>query len=505
MNTPSFEEFCRRAAHGNLVPISREILADLETPVSVFRKLNSSRFAFLLESVENGDQLGRYSFLGADPFLIFKARGREQEVVFQNEERDFRTEDSPLETLRHLMNHYIPVPDPDLPPFTGGAVGFLSYEVVRYFESIPDGNPDDLNLPDCLFMVADSLVAFDHVKRRMILIVNAHVEEDLRRSYDRAVYKLDKLHERVVAPSIPPKPTESDDPVELVTQSTFTKDAFEAAVDRAKEYIRAGDIFQVVLSQRLQTEIRCAPFDVYRALRAVNPSPYMFYLSCGDLKLAGSSPEILVRCDHNRVNVRPIAGTRKRGATIAEDKALEADLLADEKELAEHVMLVDLGRNDVGRVSKYGTVRVTDFKIIERYSHVMHIVSNVEGELSADKDAFDVLAACFPAGTVSGAPKIRAMEIIDELEPVRRGPYAGAVVYFGFNGTMDSCITIRTAVIKGQTVYVQAGAGIVADSVPATEHEETLNKARGLLRALEMANRGLDQAPRPAAGDEVGG
>ena len=493
MIRPSLEEFQQRARRGNLVPVTREILADLETPVSVFRKLADSPHAFLLESVENGEHVGRYSFLGADPLAILKARGSHQEIVHQSDERDFETRDSPLETLRHVMNHYRAVEDPELPPFVGGAVGYMAYDAVRYFEEIPDENPDPLGLPDCLVMLADSLVAFDHVKRRMILVVNALVESeaDAPRAYERALHRLDKLHARVTAPDPPPAAPVAPAADPEVT-SNFTKEGFEQAVRDAKEHIAAGDIFQVVLSQRFSTELGCDPLDVYRALRAVNPSPYMFYLQFGSLRIAGSSPEILARAERGLATVRPIAGTRPRGKDPAHDRALEKELLADAKEVAEHVMLVDLGRNDLGRVCKHGTVKVGDFMVIERYSHVMHIVSNVEGQLRDDADAFDVLAATFPAGTLSGAPKIRAMQIIDKLEPTRRGPYGGAVVYFGFGGAMDSCITIRTAIIKDGIAHVQAGAGIVADSVPESEYEETRNKARGMLRAIEWARRGLD-------------
>ncbi|MEQ8821120.1 MAG: anthranilate synthase component I [Sumerlaeia bacterium] len=500
---PTLDQFKERAQQGNLIPIYQEILADLETPVSVYRKLADSPFSFLLESVENGDQVGRYSFLGADPYLIYKSQGDRQEILFERDERPISRQGRPLATLREIMGHYRFVPDPDLPPFTGGAVGFMAYDAVRDIERVPDENPDELGTPEYLFMVADQLVAFDHAKRRMILIVNAKCEApaEAEQAYADALYRLGKLHERVTAPYRPMprrRPAagngtgKSADPV-----SSFTKQGFEDAVRSAKEYIAAGDIFQVVLSQRLCTRISCNPFDVYRALRAVNPSPYMFYLSCGDLQIAGSSPEILVRCDEQgRANLRPIAGTRPRGATPEEDLALEKDLLADEKEIAEHIMLVDLGRNDLGRVCRFSTVRVDAFQIIERYSHVMHIVSNVVGELQEGRDAFDLLEASFPAGTVSGAPKIRAMEIIDELEPVRRGPYAGAVCYFGFNGAMDSAIVIRTALLLGDKAYVQAGAGIVADSVPENEYQETLNKARGVLRAIEMAEQGLDDGPK---------
>ncbi|MDK2970610.1 MAG: anthranilate synthase component [Candidatus Sumerlaeota bacterium] len=491
---PDFETFRMRAQQGNLVPVWQEILADLETPVSVFRKLADNPYAFLLESVEGGEQIARYSFIGIDPFLIFRARGNEQSLDLQRGRCDIAAAATPVGTLRAILAHFTPVSDPDLPPFSGGAVGYMAYDTVRYFENIPDENPDELDLPDCLFMLADAVVAFDHVKHRMVLVVNAqiHEDDDLRAVYDEALTRLQDLRERVTAiPS--PAPARTGKPsLPLETRSNFTREQFEEIVRRSKDYITEGDIFQVVQSQRLSARFTCHPFDIYRALRAVNPSPYMFYLKCDDLILAGSSPEILVRCNSGKVTVRPIAGTRPRGATPGEDKAFEQELLADVKERAEHVMLVDLGRNDIGRVCTYGTVHVDEFMVIERYSHVMHIVSNVVGDLAEGNDALDVLGACFPAGTVSGAPKIRAMEIIDELENVRRGPYAGSVVYFDFDGAMDSCITIRTAVIKGDQVHVQAGAGIVADSVPASEYQETLNKARGLLRAIEWAESGLE-------------
>ncbi len=493
MIRPSLEEFRELARQGNLVPVCMEVLADLETPVSVFRKLKDSPHAFLLESVEQGEQLGRYSFLGADPMLVFEASGGEQKVTFRDRELAVETRDSPQDTLRGILAQFQPVTIADLPPFAGGAVGYMSYDTVRYYEDIPDKNPDTIGTPDCLFMLADSLVAFDHVKHRMLLVANALLGEgtDVEGAYAEAVQRLKALRARVTAPA---PAADGPEPVRdaIEVSSNCTREEFEDWVRVCKDYIHAGDIFQVVISQRFTTELKSDPFDIYRAVRAVNPSPYMFYLSCGDFRIAGSSPEILVRCQNGEVTVRPIAGTRKRGATPEEDLALEKDLLADKKEIAEHVMLVDLGRNDVGRVSEYGSVRVTDLQIIERYSHVMHIVSNVVGRLASGKDAFDALAACFPAGTLSGAPKIRAMEIVDELENVRRGIYGGAVCYFGFNGSMDSAITIRTAIIRDGQVHVQAGAGIVADSVPATEFEETVSKAKAMIRAIEWANAGLE-------------
>lgn len=504
MISPTFSEFEQLAKKGNLVPICRELLADMETPVSLYRKLEQDcPNTFLLESVEQGERLGRYSFLGTDPSVIFRVQGGKQELIAPG--LDLTPAGTPVETLRMLLGRYKPVTYQGLPPFFGGAVGYLAYDTVRFYERIPDTRPDDLNLPDSVIMITDQIVAFDHVRHRLVLIANAHLEEgcDLRKAYDRAVSKLDLLRARLRAPlpvdSSRPRRQPAPDTLEAfkdlavpVTSNT-TRDQFESMVLRAKEYILAGDIFQVVLSQRFGARITCNPFDVYRALRAVNPSPYMFYLNCGgDFQLAGSSPEILSKLQEGVVTVRPIAGTRKRGIDEQEDKALEADLLADEKERAEHVMLVDLGRNDIGRVSQFGTVTVDDFMTIERYSHVMHIVSNVTGDLDEGRDAIDVLGATFPAGTLSGAPKIRAMEIIDELEVSRRGPYGGTVVYFAFDGDMDSCIIIRTAVIRGDQVYVQAGAGIVADSDPGNEYMECVNKARGMLKAVDMAEQGLD-------------
>jgi len=489
---PSIEEFRKLATQGNLVPVCMEVLADLETPVSVFRKLKSSPYAFLLESVENGERFGRYSFLGADPFMVLRATGKEQTVDFPDGAHPVEKRATPMETLRAVLAEYRQVEVPGLPPFTGGAVGFAAYDTVRYYEDIPAKNPDPIGTPDCVFMLAGSVVAFDHVKHRMMLIANAHVRAggDVDAAYDDAVRKLHALRARVTGPAPAPHPPTKNE-MTMAVRSNVSREEFERWVLKSKEYIHAGDIFQVVISQRFTTDLRCDPFDIYRAVRAVNPSPYMFYVQCGDFQIAGSSPEILVRCADGKVTVRPIAGTRKRGATEEEDLALEKDLLADQKEIAEHVMLVDLGRNDVGRVSEYGTVRVQEQMVIERYSHVMHIVSHVVGDLAKGRDAFDALAAGFPAGTLSGAPKIRAMQIIDELENVRRGIYGGAVCYFGFNGAMDSCITIRTAVIRNGKVHVQAGAGIVADSVPASEYEETVNKAKAMLRAIEWASEGL--------------
>ncbi|HPB30763.1 MAG TPA: anthranilate synthase component I, partial [Candidatus Sumerlaeota bacterium] len=427
----------------------------------------------------------------ADPSIIFKSKGREVDLLYHNNEETFLAVKPPLEILRDVMSRFTLIPDPDLPPFIGGAVGYISYDEIRNIETrIPDRNPDDLNIPDTFFMITDNIVIFDHVRHRMLLVNNAHIRGNPEAAYDEAVHQIEMMYERINLPV--PQEEESKPSVTVNIVSNFSEQEFCSAVEKAKEYILAGDIFQVVLSQRFRTAISCDPFDIYRALRAVNPSPYMFYLKFGGLRLIGSSPEILVRVTDGNIQIRPIAGTRPRGATGEEDRVLEADLLADSKECAEHIMLVDLGRNDCGRVARYGSVHVDDLMSIERYSHVMHIVSNVVGQLEPDHDVYDVLVASFPAGTVSGAPKVRAMEIIDELEPVRRGPYAGAIGYFSFNGNLDTCIAIRTIVTKGETAYIQAGAGIVADSNPSKEYQETINKARGMIRAIEMAQGGLE-------------
>ncbi|MCX7918542.1 MAG: anthranilate synthase component I [bacterium] len=488
---PSLAEFREKAKQGNLIPVYKEILADIETPVSAFRKLMHQEYAFLLESVEGGEKIARYSFLGVNPSLIFKSKGNEIQII-RGGFIEKKTVNDPLDSLKQLLRKYTSVPDPNLPRFYGGAVGYLSYDMVRFMEVLPDKNPDDLAVPDAYFMFTDAILIFDHVQHKIKVVSNAHIENsDIDTAYFSAVDQIQQLIEILREPVEPSKPRIDKHPMHEFS-SNFTQSEFESAVERALEYIRAGDIFQVVLAQRLQTNISADPFDIYRALRSVNPSPYMYYLQFGDLKLAGSSPEVMVRVENRVVEVRPIAGTRRRGKSEKEDDDLIEDLLADPKERAEHIMLVDLGRNDVGRVSKYGTVEVTDLMTIEKYSHVMHIVSNVRGELNDGLDEFDALRACFPAGTVTGAPKIRAMEIIDELEPTRRGIYAGAVGYFSFSGNLDTCITIRTILIKDDTAYISVGAGLVADSVPANEFQETMNKAKAMLRAIELAEEGLE-------------
>ncbi|MCS6861863.1 MAG: anthranilate synthase component I [Abditibacteriales bacterium] len=504
MLIPAYEEFVALSRQGNLIPVYREILADMETPVSAFKKLAKDDYAFLLESVEQGETLGRYSFLGTKPLLVMQSR--RAEVTIERSESGateritLEAGRDPLHILEREMQRFRFVASPALPRFCGGMVGYLGYDLVRFFEPrLPDQTTDDLQLPDCQLMLTDVVLIFDHVQRNIKVLCNAHVKDDPRRAYDEAAAKIEATIAQLRTASV----TSHQSPVtidqsERHIASNFSREGFEDAVRRCKEYIAAGDCIQVVLSQRFETDLHVDTFDVYRALRSINPSPYMFYLTFRDVRLVGSSPEILVTEDKGVVRTRPLAGTRRRakdkyGNVIPEeDDALMHELLADEKERAEHVMLVDLGRNDIGRVCQPGTVRVNQLMQIEKYSHVMHIYSDVTGELDPRYTQFDVLRAAFPAGTVSGAPKIRAMEIIDELEPTRRGPYAGAVGYFSFSGSMDTCITIRTLIVKGDRAYVQAGAGIVADSVPANEYQETVNKARAMFAAVEMAERGLE-------------
>jgi len=491
--SPDFESFARVAAPGTIVPVWSEVLADLETPVSALMKLGETGFSFLLESVEGGERLARYSFLGSRPSKRLCSKGRLVTLCQDGEERQITIQagESPLHVLRQQLNRERFVETEGLPRFVGGAVGYMAYDLVRFLERLPDTTVDDLNLPDCHFMFVDTLVIFDHVKHKMRILSNARVQEEAKRAYQEACSRV----EEVVGLLTRRLPSRQDEPNKprhpLSVRSNVSAEAYYEMVQRAKRYIEAGDIIQVVPSQRLECDVTASPLDIYRALRSINPSPYMYYLSFGDTQIIGSSPEILVTEEHGRVTTRPIAGTAPRGGSEKEDETLARELLGDEKERAEHLMLVDLGRNDLGRVCRYGTVKVDEFMAVEKYSHVMHIVSNVTGVLREDKDQFDVLAACFPAGTVTGAPKIRAMEIIEELEPTRRGPYAGAIGYFSLSGNMDTCIAIRTLVLKGQRVYVQAGGGVVADSLPEKEYKESLNKAQALVRAIEMAEEGL--------------
>jgi anthranilate synthase component 1 len=489
MIQPTFKVFCELAKQGNLVPVYQELLMDLETPLSFFKRLERDRYAFLLESVEGSERWARYSFLGTRPQRIFKARGHEIEIIDHGKSRKL-THVAPLKVLEELLKGYQPVPVAGVPPFFGGALGYVSYDAVEQFHEVASETKDPLGVPEIFFLFVQTLVAFDNLKHTIKVIDNVEIDNrtSLRSAYDAAVKRI-----RRVISSLQKKPR-GIEPRDLSQakdtqkfRSNLTPAGFQNAVTKAKEYIKAGDIIQVVLCQRLETETATDPFEIYRALRFINPSPYMFYLELEDLRVIGSSPETMVRLTGDTIELRPIAGTRRRGATPEEERELEADLLADPKECAEHIMLVDLGRNDVGRVAAIGSVEVNELMAVERYSHVIHIVSNVRGKLAADKTPFDLFVAAFPAGTVSGAPKIRAMQIISELEPQKRGLYAGAIGYFGYNGNLDTCIVIRTIVMKGKKVFITTGAGIVADSDPALEYQETLNKARAMLKAVELA------------------
>jgi anthranilate synthase component I len=495
---PSFAEFARLARRGNVVPVYRTVVADLLSPVSAFLKLAPQTdgrskvrsHSFLLESVEGGEHVGRYSFFGVDPFQVVSCRG--DRIRLERGLRVSHESGNIFDYLRHIGAQYSSVPVPGLPPFTAGAVGYLAYEVVRSLERLPPRVEPDVDLDDAVFMYFSNLVAFDHVQHRLFLIGNVLTEEgpgSLRAKYDAARSRLERLERLLQRPlRLPPfRPPRGP----LRVRPNMTRQNYEAMVERGKEYIRAGDVFQVVLSQRLEVPVRVRPFEVYRALRVVNPSPYMYFLRLGEATILGSSPEMLVKVSGRSVEYRPIAGTRPRGRSEEEDRRLEQELKSDEKERAEHIMLVDLGRNDIGRVCEFSTVRPIEVMSVERYSHVMHLVSSIQGTLRPDADSYAALAACFPAGTLTGAPKVRAMEIIDELEPTRRGLYGGSVLYLDFSGNLNSCIVIRTVLVKNQRAYLQAGAGIVADSVPTLEYKESMNKAKAMLKAFEMAEKGL--------------
>ena len=494
---PSFERFSSLAADSGLVPVWREFLFDVDTAVTAYAKLAEPPFGFLLESVVGGEQWARYSFLGTRPLGAWKLQ--DGNVSWWTPEDGWTPVDTddPLADLDARLRAHQPSEVEGLPRFWGGAVGFFGYDIVRHIEQLPTPPDDDLRIPDGLFVFTDIVLAIDNLKGRAMAIAAVPVgmgasDLELRAAYDAAAERTEHVVRRLAeAPSPPPLALMAEPEEDPGFSSSMTREEFEAGVETIREYIRAGDAFQVVLSQRLSFPLMSTPFALYRGLRSLNPSPYLYFLEMDDVSLIGSSPEVLVRVEDGVITVRPIAGTRPRGGTAEEERALAEDLLADQKELAEHRMLVDLGRNDVGRVAEYGTVTVPDLMVVERYSHVMHIVSQVEGELRKGLGAMDVFRACFPAGTVSGAPKVRAMEIIDELEPVRRGPYAGAVGHFNYGGlTMDTAITIRTVLAKDGVAYVQAGAGIVADSDPSAEYEETLNKARALLKAAAMVEGG---------------
>jgi anthranilate synthase component 1 len=464
---------------------------DLETPLSFFKRLERDRYAFLLESVEGSERWARYSFLGTHPARIFKARGRRVEIIENGQKHSFMS-DAPLSLLQELLKDYQPVAAPGVPPFFGGALGYVAYDAVEQFHEIVNAKKDPLGMPEIFFLFVQTLVAFDNLKHTIKIIDNVRLKgkTDLRRAYNQATSRIRKVISSLQKKPRGIEPRDLNEGVgKRKFRSNLTRAAFQNAVIKAKNYIKAGDIIQVVLCQRLETRTSTDPFEIYRALRFINPSPYMFYLELEDLRVIGSSPETMVRLTGNTIELRPIAGTRRRGSTPEEEQTLEADLLADPKERAEHIMLVDLGRNDVGRVAEIGTVEVNELMAIERYSHVIHIVSNVRGKLGSGKTPFDLFVSAFPAGTVSGAPKIRAMQIVSELEPQKRGLYAGAIGYFGYNGNLDTCIVIRTIVMKGKNVFIHAGAGIVADSNPHAEYQETLNKARAMFRAVELAEQ----------------
>lgn len=497
--SPDFDAFCKLAAGVQLVPVFRRLLGDTLTPVSAFHKIDRGPTACLFESVIGGEKVGRYSFLAADPFLQIEARGHEVTIAAPGEATRTFTSPDPLEELKQRVEAIRSATLAELPPFTSGAVGYAGYDVIRYTENLPNAPSNDRQLPDMAFAFYDHMVVFDHVNKTNYVVAMARLDRfgsDLKGAYEDARRRIDELVAGLERPdgNLPPADIQTGGELKLDYRSNFAQAEFERAVERCVEYIRAGDVFQVVISQRLEVEITAEPFEIYRTLRVVNPSPFMFYLRTPSVILVGSSPEIMVRVVAGKVTVRPLAGTRRRGATDEEDRRLADELLADPKERAEHVMLVDLGRNDIGRVARYRSIELTDVMTIERYSHVMHITSNVTGQLADGRDAFDALRACVPAGTVSGAPKVRAMQIIDELEPHRRGPYAGAVGYVDFNGNMDTCIALRTLVVQGKRAYIQAGAGIVADSQPAEEYQETLNKARGLLKAIEITEARANNA-----------
>jgi len=492
MYYPSLKEFLKLSDQGNLIPVYKEINADLDTPVSAFLKIKKGKFTFLLESVEGQEKIARFSFIGSKPSLVFKSKNKNIQIIYPQQKRikKFETKLSPLDEIKNIMKDYKTVTVAGLPRFYGGLVGYMGYDTVRFFENIPDKNPDDLKLPDSVFMLTDTILIFDHVNHTIKIVTNVMLANTPRLSkiqktkiYNSAIKKIESIQREINKPLKEKNPKTKKSTLNI--SSNFKKAEFQNIVKKAKDYIKKGDIIQVVLSQRFNLKINKTPFEIYRNLRSLNPSPYMYFLELDDALLVGSSPEMLVRCEEGIVQTRPIAGTRPRGKTDEEDKKLQTELLNDKKERAEHLMLVDLGRNDLGRVCRTGEVKVKEFMRVEKYSHVMHLVSEVVGRLDNKRyDIYDVLRAAFPAGTLSGSPKIRAMEIIDQLENIRRGPYGGCVGYFSFSHNIDTCITIRTIVVKNNTAYVQAGAGIVADSIPQKEYAESVNKARALIEAI---------------------
>ncbi|HVO66102.1 MAG TPA: anthranilate synthase component I [Syntrophales bacterium] len=493
MYYPKIDTFKKFTGQGNLIPVYKEILADIDTPVSALMKLKSKSHVFLLESVEGGEKWGRFTFLGSDPRIIFRVKGDDVTIHENGRTRSYKHEGDPLRFLKNLLNIYRPVPVDGLPRFYGGAVGFLSYDVVRYFERLNAKPYDDLDTDDSIFIITDTLIIFDNIRHTIKVVSSAFIEDgtDPASIYNETVKKIDGIID------ILKTPTKTEEQYQMrktesALQSNMSPEAFKSIVGMAKEYIVAGDIIQVVLAQRFHAENNIDPVNLYRALRYVNPSPYLFFLKLNDMFLIGSSPEVMVRLEEGIAELRPIAGTRRRGKNEQEDRHLADELLEDPKERAEHVMLVDLGRNDLGRIARIGSVQVNQLMVVERYSHVMHLVTNIQAQLSEGKDCFDVLRATFPAGTLSGAPKVRAMEIIDELEPTKRGPYGGAVGYFSYTGNMDLCITIRTILVKDGKIFIQVGAGIVADSDPDKEYQETVNKGEGMMQAIRLATSGFE-------------
>lgn len=488
----SFDEFEKLAKDFNVIPVYKEILADVDTPLSVFSKISSpERFNYLLESVEKGENIGRYSFIGSSQPVYIRTKGNFAEIYDKGKIKIESTDD-PLEKLKNFLKQFKPVNLPDLPPFWGGLVGYVAYDIVHFYEPVPDEKPDVLQLPDIYFFLSDEVIAFDNINNKIKIIVSAVIKNDnIKQAYKEALQKINSIEQKLYSQKELPRISLEDiKKVDISSwKSNFKKEDFLKAVLKAKDYITEGDIIQVVLSQRFSKKLKTHPVNIYRAIRAINPSPYLFYLDFGEIKLIGSSPEILVTVKDGKILTKPIAGTRPRGKTLKEDENLMKDLLSDEKEKAEHLMLVDLARNDVGRVAKIGSVKVDRFMYIEKYSHVMHIVSDVSGDMREDLHPVDVLKSVFPVGTVSGAPKVRAMQIIEELEPDKRGVYAGAVGYISFNGNLDTAIAIRTAVVRDDEIHIQAGAGIVADSIPEKEYEETLNKAKAMIKAVEMAEK----------------
>ena len=483
---PQKQEFIELAQKYNIIPVTQEIHSDTKTPIGIFLRFAREKNSFLLESVEGGEKWARYSFIGRNPYLTFSSKG--ETITIKKNGEESILEANPLVYLKDLFSQFRCAKIEGLPRFSGGAIGYFAYDTVRYIEKLPDAPPDDMDVPDCYLMFCDEIIAYDHFKQKIVVIINAHIKDDADKAYDAAAERLKKVCEELESEvKLSTKKAEARVSRKNDFQSNFTKPEFCAAVEKAKQYIYDGDIFQVVLSQRLTIDTQADPFDVYRVLRTLNPSPYLYYLNLPDAVIVGSSPELLVRVEEDVVETCPIAGTRPRGKTKGEDDAYAQELLKDEKELAEHTMLVDLSRNDIGKVSEFGSVKVENPMHIEKYSHVMHIVSNVKGIKKKQFDSFDVLGSVLPAGTLSGAPKVRAMEIINELEKSKRGIYGGSIGYIGFDGNIDMCITIRTMVFQEGAAYLQAGAGIVADSVPESEYEETLNKASALIKALEKA------------------